>query len=205
MKRQPPLSSTDYQTIYQFIYCALDKSGVAITHRSCVFFATAGAVILQEHYNLSATISVGCMALRVDERQPNVVIYGRNEDGYFVSDEKAFHAWVECDGWLIDFMAPILDISLQKAGANWNIPSRMLQKNLVDSKKSLGEIQHAGDFVVGHNTELANFVLESQSTRFFQLMKFCVDNYRKLSELQLMNVSTDTLSLSRAPLIEGSW
>jgi hypothetical protein len=205
MRSVPPLPFLDYQRIYQFIFDALESSGSTITYRSCVFFAATGATILREHYNVPATISVGSMALRVDELQPNVVIYGRNENGCLQSDENAFHSWVECDGWLIDFMAPILDIALQKAGTNWTVPSRMLQKNLADSKTSLGEIQHAGDFVVGHNTELANLVLDSQSARFFQLMEICVGNYRKLSEPLKMTASTYTYGLSRAPSIEGNW
>lgn len=93
-------------------------------------------------------------------------------------------------------MAPLLDIALQKAGTNWTVPSRMLQKNLVDSKNSLGEIQHVGDFVVGHNTELANLILDNQSTRFFQLLENCVDNYRKPSEPLKMNASTKAHSLT---------
>lgn len=205
MKSVPPLPFPDYQRIYQFIFDVLESSGSAITHRSCVFFAATGATILREHYNVPATISVGCMALRVDELQPNVVIYGRNENGYFQSDENAFHSWVECNGWLIDFMAPILNIALQKAGTNWSVPSRMLQKNLADSKNSVGEIQRTGDFFVGHNTELANLVLDSQSARFFQLMEVCVGNYRKLSEPLKMTASTDTHVLSCAPSIEGNW
>lgn len=205
MKLLPPLPLTDYQRIYQFIFDALETSGSPITYRSCVFFAATGAAILREHYNVPATISVGCMALRVDEQQPNVVIYGRNENGCFQSDEKAFHAWVECNGWLIDFMAPILGVAIRKANANWSVPSRMLQKNLADGKNSLGEILHAGDFLVGHNTELANLVFDSQAARFFQLMEICVDNYRKLPEPHKITVSADTLRLSRAPLLEGVW
>jgi hypothetical protein len=46
------------------------------------------------------------MALMVDEQRANVVVYGRDENGIFANNETAFHAWVECDGWLIDFTAP---------------------------------------------------------------------------------------------------
>lgn len=205
MNQQPPLSVPDYQRIYQFIYSVLKTSGSAITHRSCVFFAATGAVILQTHYNLPATIGVGCMALRVDEQRPNVVIYGHNENGYFVSDEKAFHAWVECDGWLIDFMTPIMCVALQQAGTDWVVPSRMLQKNLKDSKSSLSEIRHAGEFFVGHNAALAELVIDNQSARFFQLMNTCVDSYRKLPEPLKKTASADVHSLLCAPSIEGIW
>jgi hypothetical protein len=86
------------------------------------------------------------MELMVDEQRANVVVYGREENGIFVNNEKAFHAWVECDGWLIDFMAPVMGVALRQDGVDWPVPRRMLQKRLADRKNSLGEIQHVGDF-----------------------------------------------------------
>lgn len=204
MNQQQPLSLPNYQRIYQFIYSVLEASGSAITHRSCVFFAATGAAILQTHYDLPATIGIGCMVLRVDKQRPNVVVYGRIENGYFVSDETAFHAWVECDGWLIDFMTPIMGVALQQAGADWVVPSRMLQKNLEDSKNSLGEIQHIGEFFVEHNAALADLVIDSQSARFFQLMDTCVDSYCKLPEPLRKTESAYIHSRLCAPSIVGA-
>ena len=52
----------------------------------------------------------------VDEEEANVVVYGREENGERVYDSTGFHAWVECNGWLIDFMAPIMGKSLREDG-----------------------------------------------------------------------------------------
>ncbi|MCH8618132.1 DUF2026 family protein [Undibacterium sp. TS12] len=208
MIRQPLLPLPDYQRIYQVIYSALESSKIAVTHRSCIFFAVAGASILREHYHLSATISVGSMALMVDEQQSNVVVYGRSENGYFVSDEKAFHAWVECDGWLIDFMAPIMGVALRKDGIDWSISPRMLQKHLDDSKSSLGEIRHLGEFIVGHNETLAESLIDNQSSRFFQLLNTCVTLYSKpqeQSEALAHSYSPVTKLMRDAPSIDGIW
>ena len=107
-----PTTVPDYQRIYQVAYSVLEASEIAITHRACIFFASVGTLILRDHYQLPATISAGCMAMMVDERAANVAVYGRNQEGAFVSGENAFHAWCQCDGWLIDFMAPIMGTAL---------------------------------------------------------------------------------------------
>ena len=85
MARRPLLPLPDYQRIYQVIYSVLVASGIATTHRACIFFASVGTMILREHYGLPATISAGCMALMLDEHKANVVIYGRVEDSVFLN------------------------------------------------------------------------------------------------------------------------
>ena len=144
------LALPDYQRIYQVIYSVLEASEGAVTHRACMFFASAGALLLREHYGLQATISSGCMGLMVDEKAANVVVYGREEGGNFVHDTQGFHAWNECDGWMIDFMAPIMGVALREDGKDMRVPRRMLQKRLEDREPSLSAIQHVGDYFVAH-------------------------------------------------------
>lgn len=166
MALRPLLPLPDYQRIYQVIYSVLEASEIAITHRGCVFFAAAGAMLLREHCGLPATISTGCMALMLDEHKANVLVYGREENGVFVGDEDAFHAWVECDGWLLDFMAPIIGEALRADGRDWQVPRRMLQKHLSERRGSIGEIQHAGDFFSRHDAGLADLLIDRQSIQF---------------------------------------
>jgi hypothetical protein len=204
------LSLLDYQRIYQVIFSVLEASEVAVTHRACIFFAIVGAKILREHYNIPATISAGCMALMVDESRANVVIYGRNENGHFVNDKNAFHAWVECNGWLIDFMSPIMGISLQHDGIRWPVPRRMLQKSLEDQKITLGEVQHIGEFFVSHDHALTESLIEDQSVQFFDLMNVCLAWYRRppkpLKDIGLADSHGPTKKLVlRAPSIDGVW
>ena len=49
----------------------------------------------------------------VDGQQANLAAYGREEVGQFVNDGRAFQAWVQSDGWVIDFMAPSWTSSLK--------------------------------------------------------------------------------------------
>lgn len=210
MNRRPLLPLSDYQRIYQVIYSVLEASGIAATHRACIFFSAVGTNILRTHHSLPATISAGCMALMVDEQQANVVVYGRNEGGILVNNETAFHAWVECDGWLIDFMSPIMGGALCQDGVDWHVPRRMLQKNLKDRKNSLGEIRHVGEFFASHDRALTESLIDGQGIQFLDLMNTCMAWYRRspkpLKELALADSHGPMKKLTlRAPSIDGVW
>ncbi|WP_295638319.1 DUF2026 family protein [uncultured Methylibium sp.] len=210
MAQRPLLPLPDYQRIYQVAYSVLEASEIAITHRACIFFASVGAMILRDHYALPATISAGCLAIMVDEQKANVVVYGRDESGVFVNDKDAFHAWVECGDWLIDFMAPIMGMSLRADGRDWHVPRLMLQKRLSERKASLGEIRHAGEFFVNHDRSLANSLLDSQSVQFGDLLNACMAWFRKppkpLKDIALADSHGPTKKLvARAPSIDGVW
>lgn len=210
MARTPVLPLPDYQRIYQVAYSVLESSGIAMTHRACIFFASAGTMILRKHYGLAATISAGCLALMVDELRANVVVYGRDEEGEFVNDHEAFHAWVECDGWLIDFMAPIMGVALREDGRDWHVPRRMLQKRLADRRATLGAIQHEGDFFLRHDSALAAGLLDSQSVQFGDLLNVCLTWYRRppkaLKDLAMADSHGPTRKLVlRAPSVDGVW
>jgi hypothetical protein len=208
--RRPLLPLADYQRIYQVAYSVLEASEIAITHRACIFFAAVGALILREHYKLLATISAGCMAMMVDEAKANVVVYGHNQNGAFVSDDKMFHAWCQCDGWLIDFMAPIMGASLREDGVPWNVPRRMLQKHLENRKEQLSEIRHLGEFCAFHDRSLTESLIDGQSIQFEDLANICLTWYRRppkpLKELMMGDTHAAPKKLiARAPTIEGVW
>ena len=210
MATSPLLALPDYQRIYQVIYSVLQASEVAVTHRACIFFASAGALLLREHYGLQATISSGCMGLMVDEKAANVVVYGREESGVFVYDAEGFHAWNECDGWMIDFMAPIMGMALHEDGKDIRVPRRMLQKRLEDRQRSLHAIQHVGDFYVAHDPSIAEAVLDGQAALFGDLLHMCRTWFRKppkpLKPLGMAdNQGMAKRLVLRAPSIEGVW
>lgn len=210
MARPPLLPLPDYQRIYQVAFSVLNASEIAITHRACLFFAAAGALLLREHYGLPATISAGCMALMLDEQKANVIVYGREEDGTFVSDDEAFHAWVQCDGWLLDFMAPIIGVALREDGRNWHVPRRMLQRLLSERKSSIGEIQKTGDLFSRHDAGLAELLIDRQPNQFADLLNVCQAWYRRppkpLRDIAMADSHGPTKRLvAKAPAIEGAW
>lgn len=210
MAQAPVLPLPDYQRIYQVAYSVLQATGSARSHRACIFFATAGTILLREHYRLPATIGVGCLALMVDEPLARVAVYGRKEGGVFVNDGTAFHAWVECEGWLIDFMAPIMGIALREDGLDWSVPRRMLQKRMGERKSSLAEIQHVGDFHLSHDRKLAEEILDRQPIAFSDMLNVVNAWYRRppkpLKDLAMADSHGPARKLVlSAPSIEGIW
>jgi hypothetical protein len=207
---RPLLPLPDYQRIYQVAYSVLQATEIAITHRACLFFASAGAALLRKHYQLPATISTGCLALMVDEAKANVLVYGREVDGEWICDAKAFHAWVECEGWLIDFMAPIMGISAQEDGAGFAVPRRMLQKRLEDCYPSPLDLQHAGDFFRNHDPSLGNALIDSQKAAFTDLLHVCDVWFRRPPrQMPPMGLGDShgkpKMLRLQAPSIEGVW
>lgn len=208
---RPVLPFLDYQRIYQVIYSVLEASASAHTHRACIFFASAGVLILRDHYNLKATLSAGSMALMVDESAAKVVVYGREENGKWVYDADGFHAWVECDGWLIDFMAPIMGDAMREGGHDVRIPRNMLQKRLIDGKPHIEEIAHVGDYFYHHDAAVAETILDTQGAAFGDLINACERWFRKPSKsMPPLSMHADGFKepvplVLRAPAIVGAW
>lgn len=210
MAKRPLLPLADYQRIYQVIYSVLETSGIARTHRACMFFASAGTLILREHYKLKAMLSVGSMALMVHEATAQVAIYGMEENGEWVYDSNGFHAWVECDGWLIDFMAPIMGKAFLEDGGTFPIPAKMLQKPLSEGLEHYRAIQHEGEFFALSDAKVAEEVLDCQGVEFNDLIKVCLRWFRKPPKaLQPLALASTTGApqplVLRAPTIVGVW
>ncbi|WP_180126076.1 DUF2026 family protein [Rhodoferax sp. BLA1] len=209
MKTHPLLPLPDYQRIYQVIYSVLQASEVACTHRACILFTIAGTLILREHYKLPATISTGVMAMMVNEKNSTVAMYGRMGDGP-ESDSQAFHAWVECKGWLIDFMAPIMGIGFKEDGHVQHVPRWMLQKPLADQKTCINDLRRTGDYYLEHDSALAESLIDSQSGSSIDLANVCLSWFRRppsaLKELALGDSQgTPKKLVLRAPSIDGVW
>lgn len=210
LKMPPLLPLADYQRIYQVIYSVLESTGGAKTHRACIFFATAGMLILREHYKLNATLSVGGMALMVDVPSSTVMVYGRQENGEWTYDADGFHAWVQCDGWLIDFMSPIMGVAFKEDGSKLDVPRNMLQKRLEDRCRSVQDVQNAGEFFFHHDSSVAEAVLDSQPVEFNDLLKVCLMWYQKppmtMPPMGMGGTSAAPILLSlKAPSIQGEW
>lgn len=203
-----PLS--DYQRIYQVAYSVLETTGIATTHRACLFFAGVGTLILRERYKLPATISAGLMAMMLDPATSTVMFYGRKQEDEYAADGDAFHAWVECNGWLIDFMAPIMGLALREDGHRMVVPSLMLQKRLVDAKPSPHHLEDAGDFFICHDRALTEELVSHQPIAFEDLSQVCLAWFKKppkpLPKMALGDSHGSAKPLvARAPSISGAW
>lgn len=200
----------DYQRIYQVAYSVLDTTGISTPHRACLFFAGVGALILRKHYKLPATISAGLMAMMLDPTTSTVMFYGRRQEDKFVADGDAFHAWVECNGWLIDFMAPIMGRSLNEDGHRVVVPNLMLQKRLADAKSSPYHLDERGDYFISHDCALTEELISNQPIAFEDLAGVCLAWFKKPPKPLPGMALGDSQGLAkplvaRAPSISGAW
>lgn len=129
MPQKLPISFQDYERIYQVIWSLLNAVG-ARPEAACVFFSVVGAAILQESHKLAAHPVAGAAEYAFDAEGEHLVIYGAVVDGCFAAKSDAFHAWVECEGYAIDFMAPIFADVKKSQGQPGAYPRKMFQRRI---------------------------------------------------------------------------
>jgi len=66
----------------------------------------------------------------------------------------AFHAWVQCDGYIIDFMAPIFPETCASSDHPFTVPRRMFQRKWIDMVPSHEHLDQEGDFYLVPNLAL---------------------------------------------------
>lgn len=155
-----PLSFADYQRLHRVIATVLNSVD-AHTARACKFFAIAGAYILSKTHGLDASPRFGSAFFRVDDPSDFVLAFTDMEA--FQRDELnshsgAFHAWIECNGVVIDLLAPLFRENLLslKPGATLRLPRKMFQKPLAQMAPSPFKLTREGDFYLAVNPVLTN-------------------------------------------------
>ena len=146
----------------------------------------------------------------VDNHDAKVVVYGREEKGALVNDKHAFHACVECEGWLIDFMSPTIGVALNVELPRLKVLRLMLQRPLSEGKGSIGGIKQAGDFFISHDATLTNSLLDNQPAQFEDLVSACLVWYCKPPKRMKDMVLADRRGVSkkliaRPPSVNGAW
>jgi hypothetical protein len=207
MAKRMPMPLADYQRVYQVIYSVLTAAG-GEPHRACIFFSVVGMTLLRERYKLNATISAGLAVYKLDA--DNVLFFGRKQNEQLVADGDAFHAWVEVDGYAIDFMAPLFADVAREEGLP-KAPRRMFQKPLA-AMKALDELEKPGDFMLQHSRETASTIIDYFGARAgnSDLLKVCeswfVKPPRPVRQLGMADSDGGQVMLTlRAPSIEGVW
>jgi hypothetical protein len=120
-----------------------------------------GALMLSEKMKKDARPVMGSAFFRVHDPSETVLSYSRLVDGVPTSDKDSFHCWVECDGFLIDFTAPVFRESLAQAGKNLSIQRKMLQKPFTTMADSVNDLKQEGDFCLYPDQSLTNQLLKS--------------------------------------------
>lgn len=121
------------------------------------------------------------MVLLVDDDERNALTFATLEGGKLNSTKAAFHAWIECAGYVIDFMAPLFPDNSAAAGHPFVAPSRMFQKRLEAMSASHKHLDQPGDFHLVPNPELGAELLTSfyQKPASADLVNICTHWYRR--------------------------
>lgn len=166
----------DYQRVFRVIKSVLDGDN-AKTAGACKFFSVAGAYILEKNYGIQARPLAGAAMYMVNAQERQVMHFGHLANNSFTSDKDAYHCWVESEGTIIDFMAPIFQENMDAYGTmKLKIPRRMFQKPMSSMAESPAEFDQDGDFFMTINPQLTYEVLgELMTTPLFQdLIGLCV-------------------------------
>lgn len=149
---------SEYNRIHRVAHGVLRD--VADVERACIFFATFGSLLLNQHYNIAARPVAGVLALCVSDK-PDVACFGEQEGNQLISNSNAFHMWVQTETHIIDFMAPIFPEAFAKHKLNTTIPRLMLQKKITEEVASYMELAKLGDFLTLPNPNLTEALLEN--------------------------------------------
>ncbi|MBN8727001.1 MAG: DUF2026 family protein [Xanthomonadales bacterium] len=206
---KPLLTLPEYDRIYKVIYSILE--GRANTPHACMFFAIAGAMILNKHYKIPARPVAGAFLLCVNE-VPSIFCIAKRGDGIVTSGRDGFHFWVQTEHHIIDFMAPIFKGSAQGKGYDIAVPRKMFQRLISEEADSIDSLSKPGDYFTLPNPELTEEFIESFFERGPDTDLLCAcDGWfkkhpKKLDDIALLDDCGKIYKLVlAAPAISGAW
>ena len=205
----------DYRRIYSTIHSLLIADSVN-SHEASMLFSVYGAQILKRHYGIAAQPVVGSAAYHLG-LQAKILAFGEYQSGHLQSNDSQHHWWVEADGWVIDFMAPLFPVLVKRSGKEAKIEPWMMQKPVTKAKNTLADVQNQGDFLLVKNDSLASQKMSQMVTEksHIQRGKLAVDWFVKApkkmpSPLNVkfagaQDASKTKLIPYKSFLVSGSW
>lgn len=210
------LTLSEYQRMHRVIASVLN-SVEANTPQACLFFAVAGAFLIETTHKRPARPVVGAAFYRINDATGFTMAYGRleaeNDMGVVSSDEGAFHCWIECDGMVIDLMAPLFHESVRSAGRTESVARKMFQRPTVAMSQSPYELEKEGDFFLQPDPTLGVRLLNGFMSKPANgdLVKVCEYWYRPLpkamqSTIQMGSDDGSTRDIRLNPVnLVGAW
>ena len=223
--KKPPLTFAEYQRLHNVIHSlALNwKNDVG---RSCVFFSITGAALMHKHYNRNAKVICGSGAVMLDPKSETILHwFKRTEDGTITTGLDAFHAWIECDGWLIDLMAPNYRESMigvkpiaigyeEGEVPQASVPPRkMLLKPVNRTEGTFDDMKKSGDCVFVPDREVTTSIIDKAFERpqFGDILNIAASWHRPVPEKMQPSITiTDdlgeltTINMVKRELV-GAW
>ncbi len=152
-----PISIEDYNRIFRVIHSVLE--GVeADTAHACLFFSITGAIILQDVYGFDARPVAGAAFYCVNGLERKVLAMASRDPNEELSSNSGFHCWTICNGFALDFIAPIFREAAPGDQFS-DLPRRMFQKSLSAMSDSPEEFTQDGQFALFSNPELTRTLL----------------------------------------------
>lgn len=178
---RPLIPLSDYQRIFRVIHSVLESVEADIPAAS-FFFSVTAAQLIKKFYKRNAFPVAGAAFYLISQEGKGALSFGAlGEDGAVSSNQDAFHAWVQCDGYAIDFMAPVFQELLAAAGHPIPVPRRMFQKDLGRMSASVAELAQPGDFFLAPDLALTRELLQQFMGKkaLGNLSQICTEWFRK--------------------------
>lgn len=205
-----PLSADQFQRVFQTIYSVLD--GHAKPEVSCIFFATCGALILSEHFDIECRPYAGAELLNIGDADNTVITFGEFRDGRLESSTSAFHCWIETKHYAIDFMSPIYHENLVRRGYAGTIPRRMFVRALSGMVDSLDQVETQFSYALQPDEQLTGQLLQEflDNDLATDLLAACKKWFRPHpQDMPPKNIASDSGRLYQfalhGPTIDGRW
>lgn len=163
----------DFERIHRTIYSVLNNEKGDLL-KSCFFFSMFGAAILRRHYKINATVTAGIAGYRIGSGDKNVLMFAEAVGNELRCTENGFHAWVEAEGWLLDFMSPMFPKSIPG-------PSKMLQKKLSDMVDGPDALTLQGEYFLSGSQERTDELSEYFTSKpaYADLLHIAEEWYRR--------------------------
>lgn len=181
---------------------------------------------MHKHYKRNAKVICGGGAVMLDHKTEAVLSwFTLAEDGSLKVAPEAFHAWIECDGWLIDLMAPnyresMIGVAVKPIGYQEgeapavSIPPRkMLIKQISRTEGSFNDMKKSGDCVFVGDRDITTSIIDRAFERpqFGDILHIAQTWHRPFPEKMSSSITiTDdlgeltTIKLIKRELV-GAW
>ena len=194
-------------TQYELIFRIVSSLAEHFSHgagRSCQFYNTNGAFILNKAFKIRARPVMGAAFIRLNE-EGDTVAYAGEESGSFYSSSDNFHCWVETKNCFIDFTAP--EYSYSQGSFLGSVPRKMFQKPKMQMSGNTDSMVGVGDFFFEENRALTEHLLQKIASipATSDFANICLEWHMKckkkvLKEMEIMN---DLREVTRIQLKSG--
>ena len=204
----PPIAPADFERIFRTIHGVLIAKGFQTPEKCCQFFAVIGSVILDKHYRRKAIPWFGVAAFDLGLKRHMAFA---NSDGSLSAT--GFHAWLETDGWVVDFSSALFP-ELAKQAQIGTCGRKMFQKPLVKSAPSIEELNPELPFYVAPDQEFSSQRIDAffESELYLDVLYQCVNWYKrppkKMNEPVLVGVNKQGQpegAFLSPIMVEGAW